>query len=63
VVLCYSVHAQEKRFSTKEVLSHPWMSQTLLPDQQQAWETLQGDQQAVTQDIALKSDVYKVGWV
>jgi hypothetical protein len=52
---------QEKRFSTSEVLSHPWLKQTLLPDQQRAWEELQSEQQAVTQNIALKSDMYKVG--
>jgi hypothetical protein len=36
------------------------MHQSLLPDQQAAWEQLQQEQQQLTQDIALKSDVYKV---
>lgn len=53
-------HLQEKRFSTQDVLSHPWMQQTLLPDQQRAWEELQQQQQEITQNIALKSDAYKV---
>lgn len=36
------------------------MRQTLLPDQQRAWEELQSEQDQVTKDIALKSDIYKV---
>jgi hypothetical protein len=57
--LCFCV-AQERRLTAGQVLHHPWMQQSLLPDQQAAWEDLQREQQQLTQDIALKSDVYKV---